>query len=223
VCEVLERAGILVVPGRFETHKVDAIGLWPVQLPPVVFVNTEVPQDRLRLTLMHETAHFVLHSGWGLDLGPGIEDEANRFSAEFLAPAREVAPQLRNLTLEKLAQLKRHWRISMAALLVRAKELGSITPRRYQTLWTEMGKLGYRKREPAELDVTGEQPGTTFAEILRIHLDDLRYGTDELAGMANLFPHEFEERYLGKFSGPRLIRPVVAAQDPIAFQSRSRG
>ncbi|MDP9366974.1 MAG: XRE family transcriptional regulator [Chloroflexota bacterium] len=205
VTEILARAGILVIPGRFESHQVDAIGLWPVQSPPLVFVNEDVSQDRLRLTLMHEVGHFVLHTGWGLVLGQEVEEEANRFAAEFLAPAKEISPQLRDLTLAKLGQLKRHWRISMGALLVRAKELGCITERRYQSLWTEMGKLGYRKREPREFDVTGERPGEALAEILRLHREELHYSTDDLARITVQTPRQFREMFLGAATGPRLV------------------
>lgn len=219
VSELLQRSGIFVVPGNFDTPQVDAIGIWPLQMPPLIFVNNEVTQDRLRMTLMHEVGHFVLHAGWGLDLGPEIEDEANQFSAEFLLPAKEIVPHLRNLSLEKLVQLKRHWRVSMAALLVRAKDLECITPRRYQALWTEMGKLGFRRREPVEFDVTGETPDTTFNELLRIHTEDLQYSAMELAQMANLTTDEFKEKYLGVpqeirlLAPPSAVRPIVRLHD----------
>ena len=211
VAELLDRAGILAIPFESVPPEVDAIGIWPVGLPPLIFFNPRVPQDRLRLTLVHEVAHFVLHSGWGLALGPEIENEANRFAAEFLVPAADAVPQLRQVTLAKLASLKRHWRVSMAALLVRAKELGGITPRRYQALWTEMGKLGYRTKEPTSLDVTGEEPGSTFNEILRLHLEELVYSPEELAQMTHLLPHEFIERFLGGTAGPR---PLITAPTP---------
>lgn len=206
VTEVLERAGILVVPCRFSTDQVDAIGQWAVKLPPLIFVNAGVTQDRMRLTMAHEVGHFVCHAGWGLALAPEIEDEANRFAAEFLMPAKEVAPQLRDLSLAKLAQLKRHWRVSMGALLVRAKELDTISERRYKTLWMEMGRLGYRKREPREFDVEGERPGATFAEIIRIHQEDLRYSINDLARITNQNPEQLTEQYLGIIGRPRLVK-----------------
>ncbi len=170
----------------------------------MIFVNLEVPQDRLRLTLMHEVGHFVLHSGWGLDLGPEIENEANRFSAEFLAPAHEIRHQLFDLSLPKLAQLKRHWRISMGALLMRARHLETISERQYRRLWTEMGRMGYRVREPSEFDVLGETPGNTFQELIRIHREDLRYSPEELARKVMLNPDYFREDYLGETPRPRL-------------------
>lgn len=206
ITDTLERAGILVIPIRFDTQLVDAIGLWPANTPPMVFANQEVTHDRLRLTLMHEVAHFVLHAGWGLSLAPEIEDEANRFAAEFLAPAREIAPQLSNLSLAKLAQLKRHWKISMGALLVRAKELGRISDRRYQALWAEMGRLGYRLREPREFDVTGERPTATFAELIRIHREDLQYSDEEIANICQMNPDSFKQEYMSISAGPRLIK-----------------
>lgn len=205
VSETLEAAGILVIPVDFRTSLVDAIGQWAPQLPPIIFVNPSVTQDRLRFSLMHEVGHFVLHAGWGLDLGPSIEEEADRFASEFLVPEYELKQSLPKISLMTLAHLKRHWKVSMAALLYRATALGTISRAQAERLWTEMGKLGYRKREPEQFDVFCEDLGVTFREVLRLHLDDLGYSVPELARMVSLNEAEFSESILGRPVGLRLV------------------
>lgn len=157
----VEKAGILVVSIDFGTNRVDAISRWVPGLPPLLFINIHSPKDRYRYSLAHELGHIVMH-----ELpNPDIEDQANRFAAEFLLPAHEIRGELLDLSLAKLVRLKRHWKVSMAALLRRAQDLEKITPNQARYLWTQMAKLGYRTREPVELDIRGEQPSLLKKQI----------------------------------------------------------
>lgn len=204
VSRVVESAGIIIIPFDFETPLVDAVGQWVPSLPPLIFVNVAIPQDRLRWTVMHEVGHLVLHHGLTLsEIGPDIEDQANRFSSEFLMPGKEIRPQLLDLSLPKLAQLKRQWRVAMSALLKRASDLNTITKRRAEVLWTEIGKAGYRTREPRELDVHGETPGALLGEMLRLYREDLKYSTEELAALFAVRPESVRSMYQLQ-EGPQL-------------------
>lgn len=165
--ETVEKAGILIVPMDFETNRVDAISRWVPGLPPLVFVNTHSPKDRYRYSLAHELGHIVMH-----ELpNPTIEEQANRFAAELLLPAREIQTELFNLSLSKLVRLKRYWKVSMAAILMRARDLSKITDNQARYLWAQMAKLGYKTREPVELDVEGEQP-RLLKELIESYLKD---------------------------------------------------
>ena len=81
---------------------VDAAHLWLAGLPPLFFVNENLPGDRLRWTLAHEVGHAVMHRNPTGD----VEGEANRFASEFLMPRDQIAHQLDAITLEKAAALK---------------------------------------------------------------------------------------------------------------------
>lgn len=206
VTALLDQAGGLIIPMTFGTREVDAIGQWPSDLPPMIFVNLDVPQDRLRFTLMHEVAHLVLHQRSALrSVSDEIEVEANRFSAAFLLPKREIKPYLRNLTMPKLASLKRHWRVAMSALLMRARQLETITPAEEKALWAEMGRNGWRKREPEQLDVFGEEPGRRYRELMKLHRLDLGYSEPALASVINLSEGDLHERILPPEPGLRLV------------------
>ena len=58
---------------------------------------------------------------------PTMEEEADRFAAEFLMPASDIKSDLKEMTIEKAAYLKPFWRASMQSLIYRAKTLKVIT------------------------------------------------------------------------------------------------
>jgi len=188
--EVLEGAGAMVVPCEFRVREVDAIGIRFPHLPPLLFVNISIPTDRLRFTLAHELGHLIMHRL----PNPHMEEEANRFAAEFLMPAEDIRPQLYQVSLPVLATLKKIWRVAMSALLVRAKTLKTITQRQYVALWQELGRLGYRRREPAELDVEPEKP-TLLRGLIQFYVSTLHYDVKEFCKALSVLPDLFQQWY----------------------------
>ena len=195
----LEDAGIIVITMDFETDKVDAISRWVPGLPPMMFVNERIPKDRCRFSLAHELGHLVMHEQPNQE----IERQANEFAAEFLMPELDIRHDLYDLTLTKLAQLKRHWRVAMAALLYRAQDLGTITATKARTLWADMARRGYKTHEPVELDPNSEQP-SLIRELIAIHQKTLRYRDSELAYLLRLKEDEFWSLYLQGWTRPTL-------------------
>jgi Zn-dependent peptidase ImmA (M78 family)/transcriptional regulator with XRE-family HTH domain len=149
----IEDAGGIVVKFDFGTRKIDALSQWFQDYPPIFFVNSSIPTDRMRYSLAHELGHTVMHQMPTDD----VEREADAFAAEFLMPVSQIAPHLQELSLPKLAALKPYWRVSMNAMLKRACDLESISPRQRSYLWTQMGMSGYRSHEP--ITIPPEKPG----------------------------------------------------------------
>ena len=139
-----------------------------------------------------------------------MEDEANRFASEFLMPESEIRHQLRNVRLPNLALLKSIWKVSMGALLERAKHLKTINSSQYRYMRVNFGKLHYNTREPAELDFPIEKP-TLLSELVNAHIKELQFGVDDLAQLLNLLPDECATLYAPELSrsGLRLIRPSL--------------
>jgi Zn-dependent peptidase ImmA (M78 family)/transcriptional regulator with XRE-family HTH domain len=194
--EIIESAGGIVVRMNFGTRQADAVSEWVPGYPPIFLVNGDagIPGDRLRLTLAHEVAHVLLHRY----PNPDMEDEANEFAAEFLMPRREIKASLYNLTLLKLVQLKRIWKVSMAALVHRAFELGTITDSQRRYLYINMAKRGYRTREPIEADVPLEIP-TILSKMVRTHIEKLDYTEGQVMGLLYMRdPSELKSVYLGQ-------------------------
>jgi Zn-dependent peptidase ImmA (M78 family) len=193
VVRTIEQAGGVIVRFSFGTPKVDAVSTWVPGLPPLFFINREMPADRERLSLAHELGHILMHS----TVRPDMESEANKFAAEFLMPAADIRPHLHDLNLSRLAGLKPFWRVSMQALLMRATDLATIAKSRAQSLWVQLSQQGYRKREPAELDFPHEVP-RALQELVEIHHQRLGYSSKDLARLLALTETEAENYY-----GPR--------------------
>ena len=182
VTRSLENARAIVIPFDFNTRRIDAISFWPFRSMPLFFVNLGSPGDRLRFTLCHELGHIVMHQS---DIREDIEGEANRFAAEFLMPGKQIEPYLHDLSLSKLAALKIQWKVSMAALIRRSSSLNTITEGQAKYLWIQMGRNGYKQREPEELDIPVEVP-RLYREIIDTYQNELQYNVPELCKLLRL-------------------------------------
>jgi Zn-dependent peptidase ImmA (M78 family)/transcriptional regulator with XRE-family HTH domain len=179
----IEDAGGIVFRGEFGTGDVDALSQFLPGGTPLFLVNAAIPADRLRFTLAHEVGHIVMHE----IPNEFMEKEADAFAAELLMPASQIRTDLLDLSLARLATLKPFWKVSMNALLKRAGDLGTITERKKQFMWTQMGKLGFRKCEPVTIP---EEEPSLLDEMIATYSTDLGYNTSEISAVL----HEAEDR-----------------------------
>lgn len=195
--DLLESNGGIVIPCDFGSDLIDAMSQRIEGMPVLFFVNVNSPSDRLRHTLAHELGHMVLHTVT-VKSDEEMEHEADAFAGAFLLPADEIRPQLRRFDLRQLANLKLYWKVSMAALAVRADRLNLITPYQSKMFWIEMGRLGYRKREPNE--PPKEQP-SLLRQMISFHMKKLGYSISEMAKLLHLKVTEFQEMYRAEAIG----------------------
>jgi Zn-dependent peptidase ImmA (M78 family) len=194
--QIIERAGGLVASMEFSTRKLSAI--CHPEAPPMFFVNSDFPVDHFRWSLAHEIGHLVMHRMPTMDQ----EREADKFAAEFLMPAREIAVDLAQMNLARAAELKPMWRVSMSSLVRRAKDLGTISERQYQRVMVTMNVNGWLKAEPVE--IADERP-SLLARLLQCHLQELNYTAGELASLMSLCEDELRDRFLSDPKRPRLV------------------
>ncbi|MDP9438010.1 MAG: XRE family transcriptional regulator [Actinomycetota bacterium] len=186
----VESAGGIVVVSDFGTRKLDAISQWmPDHKRPLFFINSDSPGDRLRFSLAHEIGHVTMHEVRSED----PEGEADRFAAELLMPAKEIKSDLRSLSMQKLGSLKYYWKVSMAALVMQARNLGQMTDAQYRRFWTKMGKLGYRTKEPNP--IPREEP-SVVKDVIDLYRYHHKYSVSDLSRMTHLHAHEFGHLYL---------------------------
>jgi Zn-dependent peptidase ImmA (M78 family)/DNA-binding XRE family transcriptional regulator len=173
VTRAIEDAGGLILKCAFDTRAIDAVHLWLPDLPPLFFVNRDLPGDRLRWTLAHEIGHAIMHRQPTGD----VEAEANSFASEFLLPRRAIERHLSGLNLQKAAVLKQEWKVSMAAIIMRARDLGCVTERKAQSLFMHLGVVG-RIEEPFPIGV--EEP-ENILKLVELHRRELGYNDIDLA------------------------------------------
>lgn len=188
--EYVERAGCLVIPCEMEATHIDAVSYRIPGLPPVIFLNRDQPADRMRFSLAHELGHIVLHAY----PSPEMEREADQFASALLMPKRDIGPELQGLTLEKAAYMKPVWRVSMAALIVRATTLGKIDRYKAEYLWRQMSSRGFRTKEPSSVDFEKEKP-TLIDALIKNFTNNMGYWPSDLENLLHLRYQELSRMY----------------------------
>jgi Zn-dependent peptidase ImmA (M78 family)/transcriptional regulator with XRE-family HTH domain len=179
----IERAGVFVLPIPLRSEHAEAYSLWS-DGQPVIVTFSDVPGDRLRMSVAHELGHLVMHQQLVGD-DKQREQEAFEFAGELLIPEQAARSEMiLPLTLSTLAPLKPRWGIAISALIMRAARLDIITSRQQRYLFQQMSQRGWRTREPSNLDVRPEKPRAfrKMAELLYGATPDYR----RLAGDLNL-------------------------------------
>ena len=159
---LIERAGVyfLMLPPAEER---EAFCVWlrrdDAEYPVIAAAGGREDGDRFRLSVAHELGHLVMHKSFLRKSNREVEDEAFAFAAELLMPTKGMRETIiPPVTISSLAKLKPTWGVSIAALIRRTHELGIITTRQYHYLFHQLSSLGYREREPKNLDVPLEKP-----------------------------------------------------------------
>ena len=191
VVRLLEAHGVLVVrlPVEGFDPRVDAFSSSETASgrPLVLMSPLKDDKARSRFDAGHELGHLVMHAG----IEPGstvIESQAMAFAAEFLMPRAEIEDSLPSrVDWERFHALKRHWGVSLRALVYRAHTLGRLSDVSYRRANRQLRSWGYP--EPGPLgppecpSVLGaaaellEQSGTrltSLAEAARIPPESLR-------------------------------------------------
>ena len=147
-----------------------------------VVCRRPVPGERQRFNLAHELGHLALKVAGNVD----EERAAFRFATSFLAPAelirKEIGEKRTSVRIEELLLLKRKFGMSLQALLYRLKELAIINESHYKQWCMDFNRLGWRKKEPAELP--REQPQWLQENVLRALAEGLvdQKEADQLLG-----------------------------------------
>ena len=159
---VVEQHGILVTSVSTSTNDVDAFSRLMTggnaSTYIIAYSNNKTSAARIHFDIAHELGHICLHE-WSEDIEDISKEEfkckereANDFAAAFLLPEEmfrrdaERGPQ----TIAYYRQLKKKWKVSIAAMIRRSEKLGIITTEEYQKLIRIMQRRGLRKEEPLD-------------------------------------------------------------------------
>jgi len=202
---LVEKAGVLVTHSTLGGSAISGVTFAVPGMPPLIVLNSEQPPDRLRFTLAHELGHLVMHRF----PTPQMEQEANAFAVALLMPTEDIRPYFigRRIDLSTLAAMKPEWKVSIAALLMRAHKLEFVTDNQHTYLWKQLSARGYRLREPPELDFEREVP-TVLDQIIHLHMTALGYSAPELAKLLCVHERELKALY-GLGDGGDARRPKL--------------
>lgn len=175
---LFENHGVLVVFSLPQAVSVDAFSIETDKRPLILLNPAKDDYFRQRFDLAHELGHVVMHA----DAEPGgriVEDQANRFAAEFLMPAAGIRDELpARIVWPDLFALKERWGVSIQALLMRSRQLKVMNEATYQKAMVTLSARGWRRQEPGE--GTAPELPSLLARSLEL-LEDAGYSALTLA------------------------------------------
>jgi Zn-dependent peptidase ImmA (M78 family)/transcriptional regulator with XRE-family HTH domain len=175
VVDVLEDRHVYVIPidAPDSFDGISALAYDDTLVAAAVVCQKDRPGERQRLNLTHELGHLVLDVDTTDDFTE--EDAAFRFGAALLVPAealrRDVGRRRRTIQLQELLLLKRHYGMSLRALLYRMRDLDIISEHHYRQWCIQINKQGWKTSEPEELEP--ERPTWFRRGVLRAYSEEL--------------------------------------------------
>lgn len=189
---LLERNGIIMSEFATDSKKIDAFSQYGeingIPYRCVVLGTEKSSFVRRQFSCAHELGHILMHEKYE-DLKDisredfrKREDEANTFAAEFLLPKDAFLADLRFYAnkLNRYIELKRKWRVSIAAMVVRAHDLNAISDYQYQYLMRQISQNGWRQVEPLDEYLPLRHPKALKQAVNLVILNDILTGTQLL-------------------------------------------
>ena len=154
---LLETKGVGVFWLNEDEPSLDAWSLWHDQWP-IVMLNTRSEAGcRARFDAAHELGHLVLHRGEAVFEGLEVENQANCFASAFLLPEEQfLAESPRYPILQSFFPLKKRWGVSLAAMVMRSKQIGTFSDWNARRAFKEIASNGWKTREPDEIAIARE-------------------------------------------------------------------
>lgn len=157
---LLEANGIVVVREQVHSDDMDAISRWQCGRPVILLSANKGSAARSRFDAAHELGHMVLHSDVEVDSRnlAKVEAEANRFAGAFLLPADSFSQEVTSSSIDHFSSLKRRWKVAIAAMIFRCKDMGIFSNNQVQYLWRQRSARRWVKWEPLDDELEPEIP-----------------------------------------------------------------
>lgn len=192
---LLENHGVIIQKIDFGTDKIDALSTISDNQRKIIFINSSMPNDRIRYTLAHELGHIIMHLDFVVANPNEAEIEADQFASEFLMPAREIKPELFGLSLATLSQLKKKWKVSMRAIIRTARDLGVISQNHYRNFQIQFSKSGFTKSEPFPIPY---EHTSLIKETIKLYKSELGYTESDLCNLSLISENDFKSWFMSK-------------------------
>jgi Zn-dependent peptidase ImmA (M78 family)/transcriptional regulator with XRE-family HTH domain len=166
---LLEDKGIIISFIDQDNIQVDAFSFWEGGRPYIYLVPTKNSGSRTRFDCAHELGHLLMHA----DNIPGdkvLEAQADRFAGAFLLPREAFLKECpRRLNWDHFYELKKRWKVSVAALVRRAFDLECISEATYRRAFMQLNQNGQRFNELYE---TPQEKPTLIEQAIEVTGDE---------------------------------------------------
>lgn len=165
VVSLLENKGIVVCRYVITNETIEAFSFWNGHKAFIFLASEKDSAVRARFDAAHELGHLILHRGIGTedieddkDKLREVELEADRFASAFLLPKDSFLAELFSTKIDAFLPIKRRWKVSIQALVVRCRDLDAIDPDQYLNLYKTISFRKWRRREPYDDTLPLEEP-----------------------------------------------------------------
>lgn len=217
---VLENNGVLISRMSVKVDNTDACSQWQGDRPFIFLTSDKNSAVRSRFDLAHELGHFILHDVDNTEelnkkRFMQMESEAHRFASAFLMPAGSFSQEVMSTSISYFIELKKRWKVSVAAMIYRCKDLEILSESQISYLWRQLTAKGYRRHEPLDDIIEYEEPFMlrSAVELLDEHKilkpisiqNYLELPPDELGAICNLPANLFEDKPVQSRAKLRLV------------------
>jgi Zn-dependent peptidase ImmA (M78 family)/DNA-binding XRE family transcriptional regulator len=149
---ILEYNGFIIVEEYVRCDDMDAVSRWQGGRPFILCAKENDSNPRRIFNLAHELGHIIIHSGIEVNSEniDRIEKQANRFAGAFLMPRQSFAREVASTSIDYFMFLKERWRVAIAAMVYRCRELSILNQNQVEYLWKQMNARKIRKKEPLD-------------------------------------------------------------------------
>lgn len=198
VVKLLERAGAIIVRDELGGVKMDGVSFWGHESdrPFILLAEDKASAVRSRFDAAHELGHLLLHRGVKSELlskadYAELERQAHYFASLFLLPDKAFLKDLSRLDLDGFAALKPKWKISIAAMIMKAHSLDVITDDYKRRLFVQLAARGWRRSEPLDDVLQAELP-SALSSAIRLVVDAEKYTKEGFMDQVGLNAEDIE-------------------------------
>jgi Zn-dependent peptidase ImmA (M78 family)/DNA-binding XRE family transcriptional regulator len=163
---LLENQGAVIARDKLGAETLDGLSEFAVdEARPYIIVGTDKGSPvRWRFDAAHELGHLVLHANVRqeqlrrAETFKRIEEQAHRFAAAFLLPISSFGDDLFAPNLDAFRALKPKWKVSISAMIIRARDAGLLNEQAERSLWVNYSRRGWRRVEPHDETMDAEEP-----------------------------------------------------------------
>lgn len=159
--DVMEKHGVIITNAFEDNKEIDAYSHVEIinhRIVPIVILGYETNIFRQQFNAAHELGHILTDGQYELEeLSKSeyrdMEKFMNRFAGALLIPREMLLEDLKGgakLDIRYYIELKKKYRVSAQALIVRANQIGVLTTNQYQYLMRQISQHGYRTNEPLD-------------------------------------------------------------------------
>lgn len=199
IMKLLESKGIRIFAFSEDSEAIDAFSCWNEGIP-YIFLNMSKNAERIRFNLCHELGHLVLHRHiYKSEIIVDIEKEANLFASNFLMPEADIRSYISHgVRIDYLVKAKERWKVSVAALAYRIRQLGLLTEWHYRNMAIEIQKRNYRNQEPNAIK---REYSVLWEQIFKMLWQD-KMTKEQLAKELNIPYQDFNNLIVGLLNTP---------------------